>query len=148
MSIWLVLRYVIKKELQSPPFLSENLLYEKQPGRQRYEYRYEIGQGPLVDFLTEKNYLKKAFEPNELTEVDFMDEEIGEHDTKTMYNVAIKIKEALDKNSEAFIKKVGYDSTWRSGNTRDILDAQLREFIIFCEFGLKNNIKEYEHYFQ
>jgi hypothetical protein len=147
MSICLSLHYTVDKELQSQPEERENSLsYEDD------QYTFDIGCGmslpPLGELLTIKEHLQKGLEPELLAKVKFISRTEGKHDPKIMLALAVAIKDKLDQKGDNFITEIGLEPDWRTVKTRDKLQSQLEDFITFCEFGIKNKLKQFNHIYQ
>jgi hypothetical protein len=72
----------------------------------------------------------------------------GKHDTKAMLTFATEFKKQLEARGDQVLTDMGYDLEWRNTRSKDILLEDLGNLIEFCEFGIKNKIKEFRHVFQ
>ena len=147
MSVCLSLHYSIDKELQSQPEEKKDSLSYADD-----QYTFDVGCGlspsPLAALLILKEHLQKGLEPELLAKVKFISRTTGKHDPKVMHALAVTIKDKLDQKGDDFITEIGFDPDWRTLKTRDKLQSQLEDFITFCEFGIKNKLKQYNHIYQ
>lgn len=144
MSIWLMLYYKVGKKIEDAP--AKFNYHKNEPDD--HQYYYEPGQGPLVDLLMEKESLPKVLDAEVLSKVKYMIRDEGKHDTKAMLAFATEFKKQLEVRGDQVLTDMGYDLEWRNTRSKDILLEDLGNLIEFCEFGIKNKIKEFRHVFQ
>lgn len=147
MSVCLDLQYELKKEIQDLPVVIESRLsYDSS------FYSFHVGCGmtpsPLTRLLIDERHLNQGLGAERITGVKFIKRSMGKHDAKTMLAIAIAVKDRLEKEGDEFLKTMGLELNFHEDKSRDVLKEQLEDLILFCEFGIKNKLKEYKHWFQ
>jgi len=147
MSVCLDFYFPIKKEIQDLPVERE---YRLSYDTDQYNFHLGcgIGSSPLAALLIYEKHLEKGLSPEHIAGVKFIRRQTGKHNTKEMLALAYIIKDRLEKEGDNLLRTMGLELNYGPFKTRDVLQEQLEDFIIFCEFGMKNKLKEYKHLYQ
>ena len=151
MSLYLTFWYTLKKDSSFSPKQNDTLSIKKNHENKGEDaYEYDIGQGALAELLTfRSDALQKAINPETFSNLKVIKSKKGSHDPKVLLAIGQELKSQLERNGDSLLSEIGYDVVWHTnkGETKvkDVLNLELSDFIVFCEFGVENGIKKFQH---